>query len=73
MRLILFIAILCYLNILVPPLGKRPVWLKCPRCKLLVMTRVKEEISSTAYICCMLMIVIGYVGTYFMKLNNHLN
>ncbi|XP_029341397.1 lipopolysaccharide-induced tumor necrosis factor-alpha factor homolog [Acyrthosiphon pisum] len=23
------------------------------------MTRVKEEISSTAYICCMLMIVIG--------------
>jgi len=79
----------CYLNILVPPLGKRSVRLICPNCKSLVMTRVKDELTSAAYICCLLMIVVGYVEknmnnyivkiviytmiTYFMKLNNHGN
>ncbi|XP_022169987.1 lipopolysaccharide-induced tumor necrosis factor-alpha factor homolog [Myzus persicae] len=43
----------------IPPLGKRPVMLTCPRCKQQVMTIVNTQTSSTAYICCLLMIIIG--------------
>ncbi|XP_025193824.1 lipopolysaccharide-induced tumor necrosis factor-alpha factor homolog [Melanaphis sacchari] len=42
-----------------PPLGPRSVQLTCPTCKSLVMTRIEEESSSSAYLCCMLMFIVG--------------
>lgn len=42
-----------------PPLGDRSVEVTCPTCKAVVLTRVDEEASSGAYLCCMLMFIVG--------------
>ncbi|XP_022176327.1 lipopolysaccharide-induced tumor necrosis factor-alpha factor homolog [Myzus persicae] len=44
---------------ILPPLGPRSVQLTCPTCKALVRTKVEEEASSTAFVCCMLLFIVG--------------
>lgn len=50
-----------FVVILVPPLGPRSVELTCPTCKAGIRTSVEEETSNTAYLCCMLLFIVGYV------------
>jgi lipopolysaccharide-induced tumor necrosis factor-alpha factor len=42
-----------------PPLGPQSVEVTCPTCKAVVLTSVEEEASTSAYLCCMLMCVVG--------------
>ncbi|VVC31013.1 LPS-induced tumour necrosis factor alpha factor,Reverse transcriptase domain, partial [Cinara cedri] len=42
-----------------PPLGKQPVEVICPKCKAIVLTTVQEESSNTAYLCCLFLLVVG--------------
>lgn len=35
--------------------------LNCPTCKAVVVTSIRDEPSNSAYICCMMMCIFGYV------------
>lgn len=35
--------------------------LNCPTCKAVVVTSIRDEPSNSAYICCMMMCLFGYV------------
>lgn len=51
----------------VPPLGPKSVELTCPTCKAGIRTTVEEESSNTAYLCCLLLFIVGYVEYKFKK------
>ncbi|XP_050423934.1 lipopolysaccharide-induced tumor necrosis factor-alpha factor homolog [Adelges cooleyi] len=43
----------------IPPLGQTPVTLICPTCRAQVVSSIREESSNGAYLCCMLLFVVG--------------
>lgn len=51
----------CVGTIVALPLGPNPARIKCPNCHFDIRTSIDSEPSCAAHLCCLLLLLIGYV------------
>jgi len=50
-------------------LGPSPVHMFCPTCHNYIITETDKSPSNEAYLCCMLIFIVGYVHNSILKYN----